>query len=133
MPRPRWRMLGVAFAAGAAAAAAVAFVATRGDSTTGAAMPLPPFASAQVEASPNADLEREVVHDGSGHLADLVRAGDITYEVALGAATRPSDFALKFKVLERGVAAPALPTPEAAAAGAGTGLQGGSGFDFLNG
>ncbi|AHG90340.1 twitching motility protein [Gemmatirosa kalamazoonensis] len=65
------------------------------------------------------------------HLADLVRAGDITYEVALGAATRPSDFALKFKVLERGVAAPAIPAPEAATAGAG--LQGGSGFDFLNG
>jgi twitching motility protein PilT len=63
------------------------------------------------------------------HLADLVRSGDITYEVALEAATRPSDFALKFKVLERGVAAPAAPVPAAAAAG----LQAGDGFDFLNG
>jgi len=63
------------------------------------------------------------------HLADLVRSGDITYEVALEAATRPSDFALKFKVLERGVAAPAAPVPAAAAAG----LQAGGGFDFLNG
>jgi twitching motility protein PilT len=65
------------------------------------------------------------------HLADLVRSGDITYEVALEAATRPSDFALKFKVLERGVAAPTTPVP--AAAGAGAGLQAGDGFDFLNG
>jgi len=63
------------------------------------------------------------------HLADLVRSGDITYEVALEAATRPSDFALKFKVLERGVAAPAAPVP----AGAGAGLHDGSAFDFLNG
>jgi twitching motility protein PilT len=63
------------------------------------------------------------------HLADLVRSGDITYEVALEAATRPSDFALKFKVLERGVAAPAVPVPAAA----GAGLQAGDGFDFLNG
>jgi len=65
------------------------------------------------------------------HLADLVRSGDITYEVALEAATRPSDFALKFKVLERGVAAPTKPVP--AAAGTGAGLQAGDGFDFLNG
>ena len=28
---------------------------------------------AQVEASPDAEVEREVVHDGSGHLAELVR------------------------------------------------------------
>jgi twitching motility protein PilT len=63
------------------------------------------------------------------HLADLVRSGDITYEVALEAATRPSDFALKFKVLERGVAAPTAPVPAAA----GAGLQAGDGFDFLNG
>ena len=67
------------------------------------------------------------------HLADLVRAGDVTYEVALEAATRPSDFALKFKVLERGVAAPTVPAPAGVGAGAGAGLQDGSGFDFLNG
>ena len=67
------------------------------------------------------------------HLADLVRSGDIMYEVALEAATRPSDFALKFKVLERGVAAPAMPSPVPAGAGAAAGLQGGDAFDFLNG
>jgi TolA-binding protein len=70
-PRPRWRTLAVAFTAGAAAAAAVAFVATRGATPSSPATS--PIASAQVEASPNADLEREVVHDGSGHLAELVR------------------------------------------------------------
>src|SRR5688500_15685815 len=33
------------------------------------------------------------------HLHDLVHAGEVSYEVALGAATRPSDFALQFQVL----------------------------------
>jgi twitching motility protein PilT len=64
------------------------------------------------------------------HLGDLVRAGEVAYEVALGAATRPSDFALQFKMLQRGVAAPAVPmaVPEPAAAG----LPQGGGFDFLH-
>ncbi|MGZ8379074.1 MAG: type IV pilus twitching motility protein PilT [Gemmatirosa sp.] len=75
------------------------------------------------------------------HLTDLVRSGEVTYEVALGAATRPADFALQFKML--GASAPA-PAPAVAAAvltpaggGAGTselnGLQGAGEFDFLNG
>jgi twitching motility protein PilT len=65
------------------------------------------------------------------HLADLVRAGDVAYEVALEAATRPSDFALQFKMLRPNASAPAV---AAAAAPAGTpGLQGAGEFDFLNG
>ncbi|MGZ8411477.1 MAG: type IV pilus twitching motility protein PilT [Gemmatirosa sp.] len=75
------------------------------------------------------------------HLTDLVRSGEVTYEVALGAATRPADFALQFKML--GASAPA-PAPAVATAvltpaggGAGTselnGLQGAGEFDFLNG
>ena len=65
------------------------------------------------------------------HLGDLVRAGEVAYEVALNAATRPSDFALQFKMIQRGVpgqnVAHQLPEPAAA------GLPQGSGFDFLNG
>jgi twitching motility protein PilT len=74
------------------------------------------------------------------HLTDLVRSGEVTYEVALGAATRPADFALQFKMLGASAPAPApavAPTvvaPEPAAAGAGiNGLQGAGEFDFLNG
>ncbi len=33
------------------------------------------------------------------HLADLVQTGEVTYEVALAAATRPSDFQLQMKTL----------------------------------
>jgi twitching motility protein PilT len=79
------------------------------------------------------------------HLTDLVRRGEVAYEVALEAATRPSDFALQFKLLGPPSAAPAMApagTPAAAAAGgepAGvgaaeeTGLQQGGDFDFLHG
>jgi twitching motility protein PilT len=64
------------------------------------------------------------------HLGDLVRSGDVAYEVALGAASRPSDFALQFKMLQRGVAAPENPMqiPETAGASLADG-----GFDFLQG
>ena len=76
------------------------------------------------------------------HLTDLVRAGEVTYEVALGAATRPADFALQFKMLGASVPVPAAVTAsvaagkpeEPAAAGVGMdGLQGAGEFDFLNG
>jgi twitching motility protein PilT len=93
------------------------------------------------------------------HLTDLVRAGEVTYEAALTAATRPADFALQFKMLHsagpsapstpsapRPAAAPQpmqpqapVPVPQpagaAAAAGAGdmTGFQGPGEFDFLTG
>ena len=33
------------------------------------------------------------------HLEELVRAGTVTYEVALAAASRPSDFQLRVKTL----------------------------------
>ena len=80
------------------------------------------------------------------HLTDLVRAGEVTYEVALGAATRPADFALQFKMLGASIPAPTpAPAPTSAhgagvaaeePAGAGVGmdgLQGAGEFDFLNG
>ena len=76
------------------------------------------------------------------HLTDLVRSGEVTYEVALGAATRPADFALQFKMLGASAPAPAAaapvasaPEPAGAAAGANgmNGLQGAGEFDFLNG
>jgi twitching motility protein PilT len=69
------------------------------------------------------------------HLTDLVRSGDVAYEVALEAATRPSDFALQFKML--GAAPPTVPAangaPVEATVGADSGLQQGGDFDFLNG
>ena len=40
------------------------------------------------------------------HLTDLVRSGQVQYDVALAAATRPSDFALQFRM-----GAPAGPPP----------------------
>jgi twitching motility protein PilT len=86
------------------------------------------------------------------HLFDLVSDGSVEYEVALGAATRPSDFELQMRMLKRsttsvkgsdvssalaaatGQAAP-RPTPTASAAPAmETGMDGLSGgFDFLGG
>jgi twitching motility protein PilT len=53
---------------------------------------------------------REFIEDGRDqygtqsfdqHLADLVNAGTVTFEVALAASTRPSDFELKMKVLSQ--------------------------------
>ena len=40
------------------------------------------------------------------HLTDLVNNGEISFEVALGAATRPADFELNFRTLSRGKAQP---------------------------
>ena len=78
------------------------------------------------------------------HLADLVHAGEVTYEVAHAAASRPSDFDLNMRMLGGGAgaaggmaprvtaavptvggAAPATTPPDAAAVA-------GTGFDFLN-
>jgi len=68
------------------------------------------------------------------HLAELVRAGDVTFEVALAAATRPSDFELQFRTLAlagRGTQpAPAAPAQAAAPAMASAGV--GNGYDFLS-
>jgi twitching motility protein PilT len=88
------------------------------------------------------------------HLADLVRAGDVTYEVAHAAATRPSDFDLQMRMLgatkgessgtQRVVVPPDARTPATTATPSGNGngsgsanggaggLQVGSGFDFLS-
>jgi twitching motility protein PilT len=69
------------------------------------------------------------------HLADLVQADEVTFEVAMAAATNPSDFELKMRMFSRRApsAAPA-PAPVAAAAPAESmpGIQqGGGDFDFL--
>jgi twitching motility protein PilT len=72
------------------------------------------------------------------HLADLVQSGEVTFETAMGAATNPSDFALKMRMFRRDtVSAPkgagqAEPVPAAAPAGAGMdGITNGSnGFEF---
>ena len=51
---------------------------------------------------------RELIEEGQAqygmqtfdqHLGELVRGGAVAYEVALGAATRPADFALQFRML----------------------------------
>jgi twitching motility protein PilT len=71
------------------------------------------------------------------HLGELVQSGDISYEVALAAATRPSDFELNFRTLRRLTrevpVVPAEPPAAAEAAPAASGMAGMSnGFDFLN-
>ncbi len=55
------------------------------------------------------------------HLTELVNDGEVAFEVALGAATRPADFELNFRTLSRGHRAPtplATPAIKAAAAAA---------------
>jgi twitching motility protein PilT len=79
------------------------------------------------------------------HLADLLTAGEVTFETAMAAATNPSDFELKMRMFRK-VASPASPAAPAAAApseresaGAGAGAppgmdgitQGSGAFDFL--
>jgi twitching motility protein PilT len=48
------------------------------------------------------------------HLMELVHAGEVTYEVALGAATRPADFELNFMTLQRSSKPGAARPPQAA-------------------
>jgi twitching motility protein PilT len=51
------------------------------------------------------------------HLAELVSTGQVAFEVALAAASRPSDFELNFRTLRRASReVPAHPTPAATAA-----------------
>jgi twitching motility protein PilT len=71
------------------------------------------------------------------HLTDLVHEGAVTYDVALAAATRPSDFALQHRTLHA-PAAPAAPGAPATEEPASTPnsmarLQTGGDFDFLHG
>ena len=78
------------------------------------------------------------------HLADLVHEETVTFEVAMAAATNPSDFELKMrmfqrvakKVTETPVATESVPTPAVAGAPVGdpSGMEGmtqGGNFDFL--
>jgi twitching motility protein PilT len=78
------------------------------------------------------------------HLADLVHEETVTFEVAMAAATNPSDFELKMrmfqrvakKVTETPVATESVATPAGAAAPVGdtSGMEGmtqGGNFDFL--
>ncbi len=65
------------------------------------------------------------------HLETLVRSGEVEYEVGLAAATRPSDFALRFK-MQPHQGSP-VPRPEGEPAGVGAGLPSGGEFDFLQG
>ncbi len=76
------------------------------------------------------------MHTFDQHLGELVRSGAVAYEVALGAATRPADFALQFRTLHAAgaaVAAPAVGAPSVSGGVAGAGLPAGAGFDFLHG
>jgi twitching motility protein PilT len=60
------------------------------------------------------------------HLADLVREDLVEYDIAVAAASRPSDFQLQMRTLSSTGAKPGEDTP------AGTSAAGaGSGFDFL--
>jgi twitching motility protein PilT len=43
------------------------------------------------------------------HLMELVNSGEVAYEVALAAATRPSDFALNQTTLKTGAGRPGMP------------------------
>jgi twitching motility protein PilT len=78
------------------------------------------------------------------HLADLVVNGDVAYDVAVAASSRPSDFELQMRTFGKGgakasagnSAGGAPPATSAAPAGAKAGMEGmqsGTGYDFLNG
>jgi twitching motility protein PilT len=71
------------------------------------------------------------------HLADLVQAGEVTFETAMAAATNPSDFELKMKMFRRVTSASPKGAAEpetVAAAASGGGLEGvtsgAGGFEF---
>ena len=68
------------------------------------------------------------------HLGDLVQSGEVSFEVALAAATRPSDFQLKMQTFRRKSTTVRVSQaqPEAPAE-PDSGFQAGSGMDFLNG
>jgi outer membrane biosynthesis protein TonB len=75
-PRPRYKLIAATFAAGALAAAAATYVIVRPS-----AQPTAPIA-AQIEASGSAEVERQVVHDGAGHLAEVVHVRTGTVHIA---------------------------------------------------
>ena len=75
------------------------------------------------------------------HLTDLVSNGEVAYDVAVAASTRPADFELQMRTFRGSIAprgstavqtpgsSPAAPTPSSGM----DGIQSGRGFDFLNG
>ncbi|MBI5601207.1 MAG: PilT/PilU family type 4a pilus ATPase [Gemmatimonadetes bacterium] len=67
------------------------------------------------------------------HLSDLVQQGQVTFEVALAAATRPSDFQLKMQTFRRRSTTVKGSDMPAEASKPDQGFQSGSGMDFLNG
>ena len=68
------------------------------------------------------------------HLTELVHEGAVTYDVALAAATRPSDFALQHRTLHAPIVQAAGTAEEPATPpNSMAGLQAGGDFDFLNG
>ncbi|MDP1892007.1 MAG: PilT/PilU family type 4a pilus ATPase [Gemmatimonadaceae bacterium] len=67
------------------------------------------------------------------HLSDLVQQGQVTFEVALAAATRPSDFQLKMQTFRRRSTTVKASDVPAEPPKTDQGFQTGSGMDFLNG
>jgi len=68
------------------------------------------------------------------HLGDLVQSGEVTFDVALAAATRPSDFQLKMQTFRRrSTTVKAADVPSAQKPPTDQGFQSGSGMEFLNG
>ena len=68
------------------------------------------------------------------HLADLVSNGDVTFEVAMAASTRPADFQLTMKTFGGAKKSGGKPAATSGGgAGAAEGMTAGSGYDFLNG
>jgi len=67
------------------------------------------------------------------HLSDLVQQGQCTFEVALAAATRPSDFQLKMQTFRRRSTTVKAADVPAEPPKTDQGFQSGSGMDFLNG
>ncbi|MHB0962941.1 MAG: type IV pilus twitching motility protein PilT [Gemmatimonadaceae bacterium] len=67
------------------------------------------------------------------HLSDLVQQGQCTFEVALAAATRPSDFQLKMQTFRRRSTTVKASDVPSEPPKSDQGFQSGSGMDFLNG
>ncbi len=68
------------------------------------------------------------------HLGDLVQSGDVTFDVALAAATRPSDFQLRMQTFKRrSTTVKATDVPAAEKGKPDQSFDAGSGLDFLNG
>ena len=67
------------------------------------------------------------------HLSDLVQSGEVTFEVALAAATRPSDFQLKMQTFRRKTTSMKAADVPKDAPKKDDEFKPGAGMDFLNG